>query len=63
MLSGTNVGQDLQVSPTRPPKEGGSPSKGAHGNWGLIGLKQQFSTGGDLVTGSCGEGVPASIRG
>lgn len=54
MLPGTNVGQDPQVSPTRLPKEGGSPSIAVHGSWGLIGPKQQFLTGGDLVTSSCG---------
>lgn len=63
MLPGTNVGQDPQVSPTRLPKDGGSPSIAVHGSWGLIGPKQQFLTGGDLVTSSCGEGVAASIRG
>lgn len=45
------------------PQGGWLTSIAVHGSWGLIGPKQQFLTGGDLVTSSCGEGVAASIRG
>lgn len=64
IFPGTSVGQDAQVSPVRPLKEGGPPSsfKVIHGGWGFIGPKWWFSTRGDLETG-CFWGVRLHLVG